>query len=338
MKKILVVFTGGTIGSIADAGVINTSEKAGFKLIQLFEKSHSQKITLDCIQPLQLLSENLFPTVWKTLIEAIEAQPLDDYLGIIVTHGTDTLAFTAAALGLYFNSLKKPLLIVSSDYPLENPRANGLVNFNCAVEFICQQQQNGVFVPYQNQGQAMQIHIATRLASSLQLSSDFISVQSQPYLEFKQNDFYAPNGFISNSNKNIALKTNFSTHILLIKPYPSLDYSQFNLDKVDVVLHDLYHSGTACTSDTWGERHNLLFFLQRCQQKNIPCYLAPAIKSTETYYSTVELEKYGAEMLWNLSLETVYVKLLFAYATFNSVDEITDFMESDIALEHLSGD
>lgn len=340
MKKILVVFTGGTIGSTACDGVINTTQQAGFKLIQLFQAlPQPEPIHFDCIQPLQLLSENLHPSVWTKLIQAIENQPLASYDGIIVSHGTDTLAFTAAALSFYFHALEKPLLLVSSNYPLDHPQANGLQNFSCAVEFIRQQKQNGVFVPYTNPGQITQVHIGSRLASSLQLSGDFISVQSKSYLTFQQGEFryvdtrIDPPGFKNLEGLN--LKANFSKRILLIKPYPGLDYSAFDLNNVDAVLHDLYHSGTACTSKDWGENYHLISFLQRCKTLGIHCYLAPALKTQDLYASSCELENHGAIMLWNMSLEAAYVKLILAYGNFKQPKKIIEFISADIALEHL---
>ena len=125
MKNILVVFTGGTIGSTASEGTINTSSTAPFKLIQQFQQHYKnhQQIHFSTIQPLQILSENLAPCVWQTLITAIEAQQPDQYDGIIITHGTDTLAYTAAALSFYFNAIKIPMLLVSSDYPLDDTQS-----------------------------------------------------------------------------------------------------------------------------------------------------------------------------------------------------------------------
>ncbi len=68
MCKILVVFTGGTIGSTTINGTIDTEKKQGYKLLELFEKSsaNSQELELKIIQPAQLLSENLFPSFWET--------------------------------------------------------------------------------------------------------------------------------------------------------------------------------------------------------------------------------------------------------------------------------
>jgi len=337
MTKILLVFTGGTIGSTAVNGTINTSEQQGYKLLQLFEQTYSntEQLSFKTIQPLQLLSENLFPSIWETLIKAIEAENIAQYDGIIVTHGTDTLAYTAAALGLYFNSIKIPVMLVSSDHPLEHPQANGLSNFYCAIEFIKQRKQAGVFVPYKNPGSETLVHIATRLSSSLPLSGDFISVQSQAYLLFKQNTFQQLKPLDKQPCTGRQLLASFSSSVLLIRPYPGLDYSHFQLDQVDVVIHDLYHSGTACSSSDWGENHSLVNFIEKCKQKNIDLYMAPAIKTADAYDSSQILQKHGAMMIWNMSIESAYVKLLLAYGNYNDSATINQFLEDNIAFEYI---
>lgn len=336
MKNILVVFTGGTIGSVATDGAIDTSESASPKLIALFQQQYEnhRKIHFDTIRPLQILSENLAPAAWKTLVAAIETARPERYDGIIVTHGTDTLAYTACALSFYFNTVKTPMLLVSSDYPLDHPKANGVENFICAIEFIRQIKQRGVFVPYRNQQQITLLHQGTRLACSLQLSGDFFSVQGKSYMQFEHRQLsllHPP----TTPTKPIPLKAEFSARILMIKPYPGLDYTRFNLDNVDAVLHDFYHSGTACVSLQWGENHSLIEFIKRCKNLGIAVYLAPAIKSPDAYQSTLTLIEQGAEIIWNMSIEAAYVKLLLAYGNFNGKPDITDFMATDIAGEHL---
>ncbi|HBA66403.1 MAG TPA: L-asparaginase [Methylococcaceae bacterium] len=338
MKNILLVFTGGTIGSEASCGTIATSANAPYRLLQLFEREYSEHSQIDftTIRPVQILSENITPVFWETLIKAIEAQQPERYDGVIVTHGTDTLAYTAAALSLYFHALNKPILLVSSDRPLDHPKANGLNNFIAAVEFIRQRRETGVFVPYRNAGESTQIHLGSRLASSLQLSGDFISVQNKCYCRFENGVFSEPLFTLqSKTGAAFDLKPDFSKRIALIRPYPGLNYTLFNLDGIDAVLHDLYHSGTACASMHWGADYSLTPFIERCRKQGIPVYLAPSIQSESAYESTRELLEQGAEMLWNLSLECAYVKLLLAYGNF-SEDEITRFIERDIAGEHVA--
>lgn len=338
MKNILMVSTGGTIGSTVDAGTIDTSNTTHSKLLHLFQQhdTYFENLHFQCIQPVQLLSENLAPCVWQTLIAAIEAKQLDDYDGIIITHGTDTLAYTASALSFYFHALKIPLLLVSSDYPLDDERANGLSNFICAVEFIRQHQIAGVFVPYRNQQHTMQLHKGTRLACSLQLSSDFFSVQNKPFMEFENGQFTVCDPLLKTTHYPItSLKAQFSSRIVMIKPYPSLDYTHFNLQSVDAVLHDLYHSGTACATSQWGEHYSLVEFIKQCTAQNISVYLAPAIHSKDTYQSTRTLIEHGAIVLWNLSIEAAYVKLLLAYGNFNEQQKINEFMAMNIADEYI---
>ena len=53
----------------------------------------------------------------------------------------------------------------------------------------------------------------------------------------------------------------------MIKPYPGLNYAHFNLENVDAVLHDLYHSGTACASTQWGENYSLLEFIKLAENE-----------------------------------------------------------------------
>ncbi len=335
MKNILLVFTGGTIGSQSDNGTIDTDSQAGFKLVQAFRQQFpGDDIGFQPLQSLQLLSENLHPSAWKSIIAAIESQDLTQFDGIIVTHGTDTLAFSAAVLGIYFHGLNIPLLLVSSNLPLDAPHANGLLNFNCAVEFIRQKPAGGVFVPYQNPGQNLQVHLATRLSSCLPLSSDFVSVQSRYCMAFEQGCFRLLEEPVAGQEPGMPLSAEFG-RILLIRPYPGLDYSCFNLGGVDAVLHDLYHSGTACVDQQWGAQHSLIAFSQRCRSESVPLYLAPAIRSEEAYSSTRDLLAHGAAMIWNTSLETAYAKLALAYGNFSDSRKIADFLATNIAGEQI---
>jgi L-asparaginase len=310
-------------------------------LLELFKQQYRDPaaIHFDTLQPIQILSENLAPPAWKIMIEAIESAQPEHYDGVIVTHGTDTLAYTAAALSFYFHKLEKPVLLVSSDYPLDNPKGNGLANFICAVEFIRQEIATGVYVHYRNAGESMQIHRGTRLACSFQLSGDFFSVQKENYGQFDNGRFrlqkYGDNSLKNAPSEDLTLKPEFSSRILMIKPYPGLDYNHFQLDGADAVLHDLYHSGTACASGQWGENYSMLVFLKRCRRKGIAVYLAPAINSENAYQSTRELIEHGAKIIWNTSIEAAYVKLMLAYGNFSEPAAISRFLETDIAGEHI---
>lgn len=323
MKNILVIFTGGTIGSSVHKGAIDTDEKTAFLLLEQFKQRHPQtNVNFTTCQPYQILSENISPRIWTTLICEIENANPNAYDGIIVTHGTDTLAYTAAALSLYFHALNVPIFLVSSHLPLSNPLANGLDNFCFAVEKIVTEKLTGVFVPYRNPNDCdVTLHKGSHLTCSPQLSSDFFSV--------------AEMDFVPKANFNMPLQPQFSERVLLIKPYPSLNYDHFNLENVDAVLHDLYHSGTACTTLEWGKNYSLLNFIDRCKQENVAVYLAPMFKLTNVYQSIIELENLDITMICNMTLEMAFVKLSLSYGNFKDLSAIISFMQLNLADEYV---
>jgi L-asparaginase len=79
----------------------------------------------------------------------------------------------------------------------------------------------------------------------------------------------------------------------------------------------------------------LVKFINHCKKLDICVYLAPAIKSPDAYQSTQALLEQGANIIWNMSIEAAYVKLLLAYGNFVDKQEILDFLSRDIAGEHL---
>ena len=326
MKNILVIFTGGTIGSSVCNGEINTDTQTHFLLLTQFKTRYPHiKTHFTILQPYEILSENLTPTIWTTLIQTIENANPSTYDGIIITHGTDTLAYTSAVLSFYFHALNVPIFLISSQYPLDDEKANGLDNFNCAVNAILEQSLHGVFIPYRNtNSQKVTLHHGAHLTCSPQLSNDFFSLTSH-HQAVK----------MPIKGQKLTLKPHFSTRILFIRPYPGMNYNHFSLDDVDVILHDLYHSGTGCTSSAYGGHHSLISFINRCKEKKIPVFLAPALKSTQFYQSTIELTNSGAEMIWNMSIEAAYAKLLLAYGNYENSEDIMFFLNTNFVGEQI---
>lgn len=65
----------------------------------------------------------------------------------------------------------------------------------------------------------------------------------------------------------------------------------------------------------------------------IKIYLAPAVKTDDAYQSTRILIDQGASMIWNMSIEAAYVKLMLAYGNFSDHNQIKEFINTDIAGE-----
>ena len=163
--KIDVIFTGGTIGSsINNDGNIAADGSVGYKLIDLYRKQkinnristsfHGLESGRDVIflvsEPYRILSENISAGNIISLVREVDRLIAAGSEGIIITHGTDTIQYTAAILQYLFGEVDIPVVIVSAAYILDDPRTNGVDNFACAVEFIAGRYGSGVFVSYRN--------------------------------------------------------------------------------------------------------------------------------------------------------------------------------------------
>ena len=127
--RILVIFTGGTIGSTVTDGWISPDGATRYTLINAYQAAHGEEISFSIRAPYSILSENLSAKNLTALTNEVCAAVKEDFDGVIVTHGTDTLQYAAAALAYATGNDCIPTVLVSSNYPLNDPRTNGHQNF-----------------------------------------------------------------------------------------------------------------------------------------------------------------------------------------------------------------
>lgn len=116
MKKVLLIATGGTIASKrSHHGLkpkITPEELIGYiPQVQSF-------CEVDTIQLLNLDSTNMEPKHWKMMVHTIR-EHYDAYDGFVIAHGTDTMAYTAAALSYMIQNSKKPIVITGAQKPID---------------------------------------------------------------------------------------------------------------------------------------------------------------------------------------------------------------------------
>ncbi|NNM58762.1 MAG: asparaginase [Legionellales bacterium] len=118
-KKILIIYTGGTIGMRKTADGYQPAEGLlKWHMAKMPEFKHSAMPSYDFIEYANLLdSADMSPKDWNTIANDI-AQHGDNYDAFIVLHGTDTMAYTASALSFMFHNLRKPIIFTGSQVPL----------------------------------------------------------------------------------------------------------------------------------------------------------------------------------------------------------------------------
>ncbi len=152
IKKILVLSTGGTI-----AGNVKSSDAASAKRVQAQNELRKiLKPTLDEIDlkwkvQVEIASEeiddvdssDILPHHWTSLARAIH-EHYDDYDGFIVTHGTNTMGYTCAALSFALPNLSKCVAVTGSQIPFGQPASDAAMNLDNAVRVVAYPYRPGI--------------------------------------------------------------------------------------------------------------------------------------------------------------------------------------------------
>jgi L-asparaginase len=129
-RSILLITTGGTFGMLPDArGFLRGVVRAVPEINSLARISVAAPFALD--------SSSMVPAHWVALARLV-ASRMDRFDGFVVTHGTDTMAYTAAALSFLLENLKKPVILTGAQRPLLEIRTDARANLIDAVEVAAQ--------------------------------------------------------------------------------------------------------------------------------------------------------------------------------------------------------
>jgi L-asparaginase len=143
-KKILIISTGGTFNCIqTEEGLIPKYDEASLRellqpVISECEVSFENLFLLD--------SSNILPKHWKMIAECVNKYyKVED--GIVIIHGTDTLAYTSSMLSHMLKGIPIPVIITGSQLSILNPVADALENMRIAV-YMAKNNYPGVYVVF----------------------------------------------------------------------------------------------------------------------------------------------------------------------------------------------
>ena len=145
-KDILVLHTGGTIASRVsyETGGV----KASFEqedMVQMYPGVIEEANIHSDVYVGKIMSEDIQPGHWQGIAEKID-EVKDEYDGIIIGHGTDTLSSTAAALNLMLKGIDTGVLLVGSQRSSDRPSTDARMNLFCATKFLSETEFTGIGV------------------------------------------------------------------------------------------------------------------------------------------------------------------------------------------------
>lgn len=145
MKHILLIATGGTIASAEDGNGLSPA-LTGEELARSVPEIEGV-CELSIVQPMNIDSTNMRPADWLRIAEVIR-ENYDAHDGFVVLHGTDTMAYTAAALSYLIQDSPEPIVLTGSQQPMGNPFTDAKINLYQSLVYAASDRSRDVSIVF----------------------------------------------------------------------------------------------------------------------------------------------------------------------------------------------
>lgn len=174
MKKILMIGTGGTIASAATADGLEPQISSAEILHYI--PDISKLCEIDTLEVCNIDSTNISPHIWTLLTETIR-EHYERYDGFVITHGTDTMAYTAAALSYMIQHSPKPIVITGSQKPINMEISDSKTNLYDSFLYASSDKASGVQIVFNGK-----VILGTRGRKTHSKSYNAFSSINYPYI------------------------------------------------------------------------------------------------------------------------------------------------------------
>ncbi|MBJ7551767.1 asparaginase [Marinomonas ostreistagni] len=321
--KILIVYTGGTIGMVHTEKGLAPSEGLYERIHDTLGESLQGLPNFDVIELNPLIdSSNITPDHWGKIYDTLQ-ENWADYSGFIVLHGTDTLAYTSAVLSFMLGQCDKNVIITGSQIPLGMSRSDGINNLEAALALAAESSFGMTTVLFHHT--LMQGSRVTKFSSH-----DFAAFQSfnaEPLAKLSIHKTYVGT---RNSNDSLCSPVvrnfTFLNHSVAVLPlYPSMPKSAYQGfledDQCRAVVLQTYGAGNIADSN-----ESYVEFLQAMQAaKKVVVNVTQCSHggtSQGAYAAGSLLERLSVLDGKDITLEAAFSKLHWLIAKGHSYDEI----------------
>jgi glutamyl-tRNA(Gln) amidotransferase subunit D len=345
LPVVSILGTGGTIASRVDyrTGAVHpatTSEE----LYSLFpELSEIANIRPEIV--LSVYSENLEPSHWEVMAKKVAEVVASGVSGVILTMGTDTMGYAAAAMSFALLGIPIPLFLVGSQRSSDRPSSDAFLNLIGAATMAVQADLSGVYVVMHadSSDERLAVHSGTRVRKDHTSARDaFESIGIPPIGYWSREglilDRTAPPRRRDEARSSFSLSSfvprpTFDPRVALVKFFPamSMEYLTATLDSG---LHGVILEGTGLGHIN---RKNIAVVKRFIDEKGgLVCMTSQCLwgrVDMRVYDTGRDLLRAGVIPLEDMLPETALVKMMWALANSASSDEAARLMEADLAGE-----
>ena len=236
MKRILMIGTGGTIASeLTPEGL--TPELSPEQLLRQVP-AISRLCQVDCLSLFSIDSTNITPAHWLAMTRALR-ENYDRYDGFVISHGTDTMAYTAAALSYLVQGAAKPIVLTGAQKPMNYDSTDSRLNLIDAFTCACEPDMHGVCIVFSGR-----VILGTRARKTCSKSFTAFSSINYPDLAILQ-DHRLMCYIQPESLPEPCFTESLDEKVGLIKMVPGTDHEllEFMLARKDAVIVECFGVG-----------------------------------------------------------------------------------------------
>lgn len=252
--KILLIYTGGTIGMMKD---FETGALKAFNFSKLLQRIPELK-QLDCeIETISfenpMDSSNMNPENWVKIADIIEGN-YDSFDGFVVLHGSDTMSYSASALSFMLENLNKPVIFTGSQLPIGDLRTDAKENLITAIQIASLQQKNAVI---NEVGLYFEYKLYRGNRTTKINAEHFNAFASPNYPELAESGVHLKVNhallFPKSRSKKLKVNKDLDNNVVIVKMFPGINEAVlaaiFNIPNLKGVILETYGSGNAPTEE-----------------------------------------------------------------------------------------
>ena len=324
-KKILLLTTGGTIASLPGGEGLEP-QRSGVMERELNQLCTYYDITVRDVMCLD--SSNITPGEWQQIARAIFEERLG-YDGIVVSHGTDTMAYTASAVTFMLPDIDRPVVFTGSQLPLTDMLSDGPENLRTAFAMAASG-HCGVFLAFDRKVMLGCRAVKVRASGF----SAFESVNARYAAQVSNRGLVVDSRMLAPRREEAKLCPEISREVFLLKLTPGLNPAIFDM------LGAMGYKGIVIEAFGLGGMHVLsrgLRGIRRCVEDGIS-----VVVTTQCLYDSANLQIYqvgnkllelGVVQARDMTTEAAMTKLMWAIGQGMDQQQIARLFETNLAGE-----
>ena len=333
LPDIVLIGTGGTIGSQADAGSgtalpVLSAERLLETVPDIFGTANIKARSL-----MSVFSENIRIKDWQEMAKAVEEEMNAGADAVIISHGTDTMGYSAAALSFMLRELSGPVVFTGAQRSPERPSSDAPGNLSAAVRFCVSSKAAGVYAVMHDtmNDDSYAVHRGTRVRKMHTSRRDaFRSINTVPAAKMNASEIIITGDLPAPSKKTV-VKPKMEEKVILLHYFPGMDPAVFRdavMGSKGVVIAGtgLGHVSDGIASLLKDAVDNGTVVVMTSQCINGPTGM-------NVYDTGRKLQRSGVIPVTDMLPETAYVKLMWVLANSKDVKEAKEMMVTPLSYE-----